>query len=147
MLLHVPVYLAFVPYVVTCAFVVLTISLAHLALSSLSWAVRTTYGNWYSTPLNHLKDPKRSVLFSDICILLGECPHTFLGGSILGKHYLHIIMNYSDVNSNTLAFCESISAAGQKSLATPNTRLQVHMRYYHPVLSISLHLVGVQRYD
>uniref|UniRef100_A0A7S0DH55 Glycosyltransferase 2-like domain-containing protein n=1 Tax=Amorphochlora amoebiformis TaxID=1561963 RepID=A0A7S0DH55_9EUKA len=44
MLPHMPVYLAFVPYVITCAFVVVTISLAHWALGMISWVVKSTYG-------------------------------------------------------------------------------------------------------
>mmetsp|Transcript_1666 Transcript_1666/g.3161 ORF Transcript_1666/g.3161 Transcript_1666/m.3161 type:complete len:614 (-) Transcript_1666:665-2506(-) len=45
MLIHVPVYLAFVPYIVTCTFAVVSISLAHLGLNLLTWVVRSTYGN------------------------------------------------------------------------------------------------------
>jgi len=45
MLVHLPVYLAFVPYVVTCTFVVLTISFAHSLLRTISWVIRSTYGN------------------------------------------------------------------------------------------------------
>mmetsp|Transcript_876 Transcript_876/g.1125 ORF Transcript_876/g.1125 Transcript_876/m.1125 type:complete len:610 (+) Transcript_876:236-2065(+) len=45
MLIHLPVYLAFVPYIITCTFVVVTISLAHSILRSISWIVRSTYGN------------------------------------------------------------------------------------------------------
>jgi len=45
MLVHLPVYLSFVPYVVTSTFVVLIIALAHSLKRTASWVIRRTYGN------------------------------------------------------------------------------------------------------